>query len=88
MSKKRSLKEQGGAGQSSSRRAPSNPSKAWKKSKLNTKDILALLNNGIFREKVVDGWNPAIGDVYPMEKNPEEIPMFACFCERRLALPS
>jgi hypothetical protein len=55
---------------------------------LNTKDILALVNNGIFREKVVDGWNPAIGDVYPMEKNPEEIPMFACFCERRLALPS
>jgi hypothetical protein len=33
-------------------------------------------------------WCAATGDPYPMEKNPDEIPMFAQFVERRLALPA
>jgi hypothetical protein len=70
---------EGDAGQSSSCPAPPNPSKAWKKSKLKTEDILALVNNGFLREIAIDGWNAATGDAYPMEKNPEEILMFAHF---------
>jgi hypothetical protein len=46
------------------------------------------VNSGYLREKVVDGWNTTARDVYPMEKNPKEISMFARFCERGLALPS
>jgi hypothetical protein len=30
----------------------------------------------------------AAGDPYPMEKNPDEIPMFTRFVERGLALPA
>jgi hypothetical protein len=33
-------------------------------------------------------WHAAAGDPYPMEKNSDEIPMFARFVERRLALPT
>jgi hypothetical protein len=33
-------------------------------------------------------WRAAVGDPYPMEKNPDEIPMFARFVERRLVLPA
>jgi hypothetical protein len=47
---------------------------------------LALLNSGFLREKEVDMWCAAAGDPYPMEKNPDEIPMFARFVERGLAL--
>jgi hypothetical protein len=68
--------------------APPNPSKEWKKFKLKMEDILTLVNNDILREKVVDGWNAATGDAYPMEKNSKEIPMFSRFVERRLALPA
>jgi hypothetical protein len=32
-------------------------------------------------------WRATAGDPYPMEKNPDEIPMFARFVERGLALP-
>jgi hypothetical protein len=32
-------------------------------------------------------WRAAAGDPYPMEKNPDEIPMFAQFVERGLSLP-
>jgi hypothetical protein len=32
-------------------------------------------------------WLAAAGDPYPMEKNPDEILMFARFVERGLALP-
>jgi hypothetical protein len=49
---------------------------------------LALLNSGFLREKEVDMWRAAAGDPYPMEKNPDEIPMFTRFVERGLALPA
>jgi hypothetical protein len=64
------------------------PSKEWKISKAKTEDLLALLNSGFLREKEVDMWHAAAGDMYPMEKNPDEIPMFARFVERGLALPA
>jgi hypothetical protein len=59
-----------------------------KKSKAKTEDLLALLNSGFLREKEVDMWRAAVGDPYPMEKNPDEIPMFTRFVERRMALPA
>jgi hypothetical protein len=58
------------------------------KAKLKTKDLLALVNSGFLREKEMDLWRAAAGDPYPMEKNPDEIPMFARFVERGLALPA
>jgi hypothetical protein len=33
-------------------------------------------------------WRTTTGDPYPMEKNPDEVPMFARFVERGLALPA
>jgi hypothetical protein len=33
-------------------------------------------------------WRAAAGDPYPMEKNPEDIPMFTRFAERGLSLPA
>jgi hypothetical protein len=33
-------------------------------------------------------WRATAGDPYPMEKNPDEIPMFTRFAERRLFLPA
>jgi hypothetical protein len=83
-SKKRSCDEARDAGQSSSSPPSSprpNPAKEWKKAKLKTEDILALVNNGFLREKEMDLWRTATGDPYPMEKNPDEIPMFARFVE-------
>jgi hypothetical protein len=50
--------------------------------------LLALLNSGFLREKEVDMWRAAAGDPYPMEKNPDESPMFTRFVERRLSLPA
>jgi hypothetical protein len=44
------------------------PSREWKKSKVKTKDLLALLNSGFIREKEVDMWRAVAGDPYPMEK--------------------
>jgi hypothetical protein len=64
-----------------------NPNKEWKKSKAKTEDLLALVNSGFLREKKIDMWCAAAGDPYPMEKNPNEIPMFARFVECGLALP-
>jgi hypothetical protein len=58
------------------------PNREWKKSKAKTEDLLALLNSAFVREKEVDMWRAAAGDPYPMEKNPDEIPMFARFAER------
>jgi hypothetical protein len=63
-----------------------NPNKEWKKSKMKTKDLPALVNSGFLREKM-DMWRTAAGDPYPMEKNPDEVPMFARFVEHGLALP-
>jgi hypothetical protein len=65
----------------------SNSNREWKKSKAKTDDLLALLNNRILREKEVDMWRAAAADPYPMEKNPDEIPMFMRFMGRGLALP-
>jgi hypothetical protein len=65
-----------------------NPNKEWKKSKAKTEDLLALLNNRFLREKEVNMWRAAAGDPYPMEKKPDEIPMFTRFVERGLALPA
>jgi hypothetical protein len=55
------------------------PSREWKKSKVKTEDLLALLNSGFIQEKEVDLWRAAAGDPYPMEKGEDEIPMFARF---------
>jgi hypothetical protein len=65
-----------------------NPNKEWKKSKAETEDLLVLLNSGFRREKEVNMWRAAAGDPYPMEKNLDEIPIFARFVERGLALPA
>jgi hypothetical protein len=64
------------------------PNREWKKSKAKTEDLLALLNSGFMREKEVDMWRATAGDPYPMEKNPDEIPMFTRFAERGLSLPA
>jgi hypothetical protein len=53
-SKKRSRDEAGDAGQSSSSPPSSprpNPAKEWKKAKLKTEDLLALVNTRFLREK-------------------------------------
>jgi hypothetical protein len=63
-----------------------NPNKDWKKSKMKTEDLLALVNSRFLREKDMDMWRAAAGDPYPMEKNPDEVPMFTRFMERGLAL--
>jgi hypothetical protein len=65
-----------------------NPNQEWKKSKAKTEYLLALLNSGFLWEKEVDMWRAAAGDPYPMEKNPDEIPMFTRFAERGLSLPA
>jgi hypothetical protein len=62
------------------------PSREWKKSKMKIEDLLALLNNGFIREKEVDLWRAAARDPYPMEKAEDEVPMYARFVERGLAL--
>jgi hypothetical protein len=89
--KKRSREEASGSTEGSTPPTSSprpNPNKEWKKSKTKTEDLLALLNSGFLREKEVDMWRAAVGDPYPMEKNPEEIPMFTRFVERGLSLPT
>jgi hypothetical protein len=65
-----------------------NPNQEWKKSKAKTEDLLALLNSGFLRDKEVDMWRAVAGDPYPMEKSPDEIPMFTRFAERGLSLPA
>jgi hypothetical protein len=64
------------------------PSRERKNSKVKTEDLLALLNSGFIREKEVGMWRAAAGDPYPIEKAEDEIPMFARFVERGLALPA
>jgi hypothetical protein len=46
------------------------------------------VNSGFLQEEEMDMWHAAAGDPYPMEKNPDEAPMFARFVERGLALPA
>jgi hypothetical protein len=65
-----------------------NPAKECKKSKMKTEDLQALVNSGFLREKEMDLWRPTAADPYLMEKNPDEIPMFARFVERGLAVPT
>jgi hypothetical protein len=87
--KKRSREEAAGSTEGSTPPvSPPRPNlnKEWKKSKVKTEDLLALVNSSFLREKEVDMWRAAAGDPYPMEKNPDEIPMFARFVERGLAL--
>jgi hypothetical protein len=48
--------------------------------------MLALVNSGFLCKKEMDLLCAATGDSYPMEKNPDEILMFARFVERGLAL--
>jgi hypothetical protein len=82
--KKRSRSKVEGSDQVSSRpTSPPRPSpnKEWKKSKMETEDLLALVNSGFLWEKEMDMWRA-------MEKNPDEVPMFARFVERGLALPA
>jgi hypothetical protein len=55
---------------------------------MKTEDLLALVNSRFLREKEIDMWHAAAGNPYPMEKNPDEVPMFARFVERGLALPA
>jgi hypothetical protein len=89
--KKRSRSEsEGSAQESSPPTSPPhpNPAKEWKKSELKTEDLLALVNSGFLREKEMDLWRPTTSDPYPMEKNPDEIPMFVKFMERGLAVPT
>jgi hypothetical protein len=88
--KKRSRSEaEGSARDSSPLMSPPrpNPNKEWKKSKAKTEDLLALVNSRFLRKKEMDMWRTAVGDPYPMDKNPDEVPMFARFMERGLALP-
>jgi hypothetical protein len=88
---KRSHDKAGDAGQSSSSLPASprpNPAKEWKKAKLETEDLLTLVNSRFLHEKEMDLWCTATGDPYPMERNPDEIPMFAWFVEHGLALPA
>ena len=59
---------------------------AWKKCRCLNSEIQALVDAGLLQDKVLINWNCAGGDPYPMEKNPSEIPMFAVFPERGLAL--
>jgi hypothetical protein len=91
VSKKRSHNEPGDAGKSSSS-PPSFPrpnlAKEWKKVKFKTEYLLALVNSGFLCKKEKDLWRTAIGDPYPMEKNPDEIQMFGQFVEHGLALPA
>jgi hypothetical protein len=89
--KKRSRSEvEGSAQESSPPTSPPcpNPAKEWKKSKMKIEDLVALVNSGFLREKEMDMWRATAGDPYPMEKNPDEVPMFARFVERGLALPA
>ena len=51
-------------------------------------DIRALVDAGFLWEQAIQGWNTITEDEWPMEKNPDEIPMFARFVERGLALPA
>jgi hypothetical protein len=42
---------------------------------MKTEDQLALVNSGFLREKEMDRWRATAGDPYPMEKNPDEVPI-------------
>jgi hypothetical protein len=67
--KKRSRSEsEGSAHESSPPTSPlhPNPAKEWKKSKLKSEDLLALVNSGFLREKEMDLRCPAAGDPHPM----------------------
>jgi hypothetical protein len=55
---------------------------------MKTEDLLALVNSGFLWEKEMDMWRAAAGNPYPMEKNPDEVHMFARFVECGLALPA
>ena len=56
---------------------PPNQDCSWKKSKLKTLEIEALISAGFWKEKALSGCNTATGDAWPMEKNPLCSPTFA-----------
>jgi hypothetical protein len=63
--KKRSCSEAEGSAQGSSTPtspARPNPNKEWKKSKMKTEDLLALVNSGFLREKEMHMWRAAASD--------------------------
>jgi hypothetical protein len=89
--KKRSRDEAAGSAQGSTPPTSPlrpNPNKESKKSMEKTEHLLALVNSSFLCEKEMDMWRSTAGDPYPMQKNPDEIPMFARFVERGLALPA
>jgi hypothetical protein len=47
-----------------------------------------LVNSRFLWEKEMDLWRVAASDPYLMEKNLDEVPMFAWFVEHGLALPA
>jgi hypothetical protein len=66
--KKRSRSEAEGSAQGSSPPTSPprpNPNKEWKKSKMKTEDLLALVNRRFLREKEIDRWRPTAGVPYP-----------------------
>jgi hypothetical protein len=65
-----------------------NLAKEWKKAKLKTEDLFALVNSGFLCEKEMDLGSAATGNGYPVEKNPDKVPMFAWFVEHGLKLPA
>ena len=67
---------------------PPNQACAWKQSKLKDEGIQVLVDAGLLQEKALASWNATAGDAWPMEKNPDGIPMFAHFIEHGLALPA
>jgi hypothetical protein len=88
--KKRSRDEVAGSAQGSTPPTSPprpNPNKEWKKSKAKTEDLLALANSRFLYEKEMDMWRAAAGEPYPMEKNPDEIPMFEWFVEHGAGSP-
>jgi hypothetical protein len=71
--KKRSRSEaEGSARDSASPTSPPrpNPNKEWKKSKAETKDLLALVNSRFLREKEIDMWRAAAGGPVPDGEKP------------------
>jgi hypothetical protein len=89
-SKKRSRSKDEDVGQASSPSSTHhpNPAKECKKAKLKNEDLLALVSSGFLRDKEMDIWRSTAIDPYPMDKNPDEIPMFSQFVERGQALPA
>jgi hypothetical protein len=62
-----------------------NQTSAWKKCRLKFEGVKALVNDV---EQGVDMWNTTSGDLWPLEKNLEEIPMLLLFSEHGFSPPA